>query len=126
MKVYVIGSGMAGLSSAIRLRKLGFDVVVYEQNHYPGGKLTSIKLGDYRFDAGPSLFTMPQYVDELFVLSGKNPRDYFSYDRQDIICKYFWEDGKRLTAHSEKRLFAKEVERVFGVVGSFWDEGDYL
>lgn len=115
MRVYVIGSGMAGLSSAIRLRNLGFDVVVYEQNDYPGGKLTSIKLGDYRFDAGPSLFTMPHYVDELFVLSGKNPRDYFSYDRKDIICRYFWEDGKRLTAHSDKRLFAKEVERVFGV-----------
>jgi phytoene dehydrogenase-like protein len=36
-----------------------------------GGKLSTFKLGNYRFDAGPSLFTMPNFVDELFQLAGK-------------------------------------------------------
>jgi phytoene dehydrogenase-like protein len=41
------------------------------KNHYQGGKLSTFKLGNYRFDAGPSLFTMPNFVDELFQLAGK-------------------------------------------------------
>ena len=75
----VIGSGIAGIASSIRLSKLGYGVTVYEANNYPGGKLSGFKQGDYRFDAGASLFTMPMFVDELFELCGENPRDHFNY-----------------------------------------------
>ena len=68
MKVAIIGSGIGGICSAIRLKNQGFDVNVYEKNNYPGGKLSTFKLGDFRFDAGPSLFTMPHLVDELFTI----------------------------------------------------------
>lgn len=70
-KAVVIGAGIAGIASAIRLQLKGFEVTVYEKNPYPGGKLSVFQLGDYRFDAGPSLFTMPQFVEELFSLAGK-------------------------------------------------------
>jgi diapolycopene oxygenase len=75
----VIGAGIAGIASSIRLAVKGYKVTVFESNDYPGGKLTEIRLGEYRFDAGPSLFTLPHLVDELFVLAGKNPRAYFNY-----------------------------------------------
>ncbi|MBI3238210.1 MAG: NAD(P)-binding protein, partial [Flavobacteriia bacterium] len=61
----VVGSGIAGIAGAIRLACKGYDVTVLEANSYPGGKLTVLQLGDYRFDAGPSLFTLPHLVDEL-------------------------------------------------------------
>ena len=64
----VVGSGIAGISSAIRLANNGYNVQVFEANSYPGGKLTEIKLNEFRFDAGPSLFTMPQLIEELFEL----------------------------------------------------------
>jgi phytoene dehydrogenase-like protein len=51
------------------LQQKGFNVTVYES--LSGGKLSTFKLGNYRFDAGPSLFTMPNFVDELFQLAGK-------------------------------------------------------
>jgi hypothetical protein len=54
-----------------------------------GGKLSTFKLGNYRFDAGPSLFTMPNFVDELFQLAGKDPRNYFKYIKHDNSCNYF-------------------------------------
>lgn len=38
---------------------------------------------------GPSVFTMPHYVDELFVQSGKNPRDHFNYIKLDLVYRYF-------------------------------------
>lgn len=42
-KVIVIGGGLSGLSSAIYLKKHGFDVEIYEKNPYAGGFLTSWK-----------------------------------------------------------------------------------
>ena len=83
-KAIVIGAGIAGLATAIRLTKKGYTVEVFEGNDYVGGKLSTFKLGDYRFDAGPSLFTMPQFVDDLFVLCGESPADFFQYNRKEV------------------------------------------
>jgi len=109
----VIGSGIAGIASAIRLQLKGFQVQVFEKNSYPGGKLSSFQLGKYRFDAGPSLFTMPQFVDELFELAGKNPRNYYSYLKHSKSCHYFWADGTTLEASSDAKLFADTACETF-------------
>ncbi len=109
-KAIVIGAGIAGIASAIRLSKKGYTVSVIEANNYPGGKLTSLPLGEYRFDAGPSLFTLPYLVDELFELSGKNPRDYFSYRQLETLCHYFYEDGTTLHAFANREKLLREVE----------------
>ncbi|WP_114747653.1 1-hydroxycarotenoid 3,4-desaturase CrtD [Pleomorphovibrio marinus] len=108
-KAVVIGSGIAGLASAVRLAIKGFKVEVFEANTYPGGKLSEISRSGYRFDAGPSLFTLPEEVDELFRLAGKNPEDYFVYKKLDITCQYFWEDGTRIRAFSDVHRFVKET-----------------
>ena len=114
-KVAIIGSGIAGIATSIRLKAKGFDVTVYEKNSFPGGKLSSFKLGEFRFDAGPSLFTMPQYVDELFEISGENPKEHFKYKRKKIACKYFWEDESIFNAYSDKEKFYDECENKFNV-----------
>ena len=77
MNCAVIGSGIAGLATAIRLKSRGFNVDVFEANEYPGGKLAEKNGNGYRFDLGPSVFTMPHLIDELFELAGKNPRGLF-------------------------------------------------
>ena len=114
-KAIVIGAGIAGLATAIRLTKKGYTVEVFEGNDYVGGKLSTFKLGDYRFDAGPSLFTMPQFVDDLFALCGESPADFFKYTRKEVACRYFWEDGKRLTAYGDTDRFVEEVEEKLAV-----------
>jgi len=114
-KVAIIGSGIAGIATSIRLKAKGFDVTVYEKNSFPGGKLSSFKLGEFRFDAGPSLFTMPQYVDELFKISGENPKEHFKYKKKKIACKYFWEDESIFNAYSDKEKFYDECENKFNV-----------
>lgn len=111
----IIGSGVAGIAASIRLSIAGYQVQVFESNAYAGGKLHAFELGNYRFDGGPSLFTMPHYVDELFSLAGKNPKDHFDYQRADTACHYFWEDGTVINAFADTQKFAVEVERKLGV-----------
>ena len=65
MNAIVIGTGVAGLAACIRLAVKGYAVFAYEANSYVGGKLSQLNHGNYRFDAGPSLFTMPHYVDPI-------------------------------------------------------------
>ena len=108
-KAVVIGAGIAGLASALRLRKKGFEVDVFEANAYAGGKIHAQNLDGFRFDMGPSLFTMPHLVDELFQLFGEDPKKHFNYRKKEIICNYFWSDGKRFSAHADSRRFIMEA-----------------
>jgi phytoene desaturase len=114
-KVIIIGSGIAGLASAVRMAVKGHQVQVFEANAYPGGKLSEMQVDGFRFDAGPSLFTMPELVDELFTLAGRNPKDYFHYQKLDSICNYFYPDGTTLKAHAQSELFINEVSEKLNV-----------
>ena len=89
LKIGIVGAGIAGLATALRLKAQGHDVVVFESNAYTGGKLHALELEGYRFDLGPSLFTMPHFVDELFTLFNEQPRDYFNYIQKENVCNYF-------------------------------------
>ncbi|MFC0515446.1 1-hydroxycarotenoid 3,4-desaturase CrtD [Mucilaginibacter angelicae] len=113
-KALIVGAGIAGIAAAIRLAVKGYSVEVYEANNYPGGKLNQFEQDGYRFDAGPSLFTMPQYVDELFELAGKKPSDYFGYQKLDPVCKYFYEDGTHLNAYADAGKFGNEIQTQTG------------
>jgi diapolycopene oxygenase len=110
----VIGAGIAGIAASIRLAVKGYDVTVFEANGYAGGKLSSFEDSGYRFDAGPSLFTMPQLVEDLFRLAGRKPEAYFEYIKLTETCRYFWDDGTNLTAHADQNQFAQELQTKLG------------
>ncbi|GLR17856.1 1-hydroxycarotenoid 3,4-desaturase CrtD [Portibacter lacus] len=111
--IVVIGSGIAGLATAIRLQQAGNLVHVYEANDYYGGKISEFIMGDFRFDAGPSLFTMPQFIEELFDLCEVPMEQYFAYEKKEIICKYYYEDGTRFTAYADKENYIKKAALTF-------------
>lgn len=113
----VVGSGIAGIASALRLKAKGYRVTVFEANSYLGGKLTNLQLGNYRFDAGPSLFTMPHFVDELFLLFNKNPKDYFQYESCQTACHYFFNDGTFLPFYVDLDETVKTVEKHLEIDG---------
>ncbi len=115
VKIIIVGSGIAGIACSIRLALSGHQVIVIEANDYPGGKLTEIRQGAYRFDAGPSLFTMPQLVDELFELAGKHPKKHFSYFRLESSGNYFYEDGTSFSSFQDHGKLAQELSDKLGV-----------
>jgi diapolycopene oxygenase len=114
-KIVIVGSGIAGLSASIRLKSQGYIVYVYEANDYPGGKLTAFTEHGYRFDMGPSLFTMPQYIEELFLLANKPISNYFEYKKKNVVCNYFYEDGTQFSALADINAFAEEASKTFDV-----------
>ncbi len=113
-KAIIIGSGVAGLAAAIRLSVQGFAVTVFEKNDYPGGKLSAFEKDGFRFDAGPSLFTQPKNIEELFELAEEPIENYFSYRPVDIACKYFYENGKVVEASTNAENFGQELEEKLG------------
>jgi phytoene desaturase len=111
-KAIVVGAGIAGIAASIRLSKQGYTVDVFEASQHPGGKMSAFVNKGYRFDGGPSLFTMAHLVDELFTLCGENPSDHFNYQQLDTICHYFFEDGTRFQAHKSWEDFDKSLQGI--------------
>lgn len=111
-RVHIIGSGIAGLAASVRLAKAGFKVSVFESAAHPGGKLCEMNLGAYRFDKGPSLFTMPNLVNELGELT--KTKSQFKFQKLNDVCHYFYEDGTRLKAKSDLNAFADEIQQHLG------------
>lgn len=86
---------------------------VYEANSYAGGKLSEFNCQGFRFDKGPSLFTMPQFVEELFTITNEPIEDYFNYKKKKTVCHYFYEDGLRFFAPSNPKEFARQAAQKF-------------
>ncbi len=114
LKAYIIGSGIAGIATAIRLAVANFNVTVFEKNNYPGGKISLLKIDGYSFDTGPSLFVQPENIEALFKLADEDIHDYFNYKPVNIGCKYFYEDGSIINAYTDKKKFAQELQKKTG------------
>ncbi|HET6557723.1 MAG TPA: 1-hydroxycarotenoid 3,4-desaturase CrtD [Prolixibacteraceae bacterium] len=110
VKAIIIGSGIGGLATAIRLARQGIDVQVYEATERPGGKISERKFDGFRFDTGPSLLTLPSLVLDLLDEDLRLP-----IKKLDIITRYFYEDGLRLDAYSDGIKMAKEMGDKFHV-----------
>lgn len=106
--VVVIGSGFGGLASAVRLRAMGWPVVVLEANDQPGGRASVFRQDGFVFDAGPTVITAPYLLDELFQLVGRDPRDYYELLPVDPFYRVRFDDGLQFDyVGDEDRLLAQ-------------------
>lgn len=65
----VIGSGLGGLATALRLSAMGFSTTVLEKLDGPGGRAYTRKVDGFTFDMGPTVLTVPHFLEELFALA---------------------------------------------------------
>ena len=63
--VLIVGAGLGGLSTALRLAKKGYKVEIIEKNGQAGGRLNQIKKDGFTFDTGPSFFSMSYEFKEF-------------------------------------------------------------
>lgn len=114
LSVNIVGAGIAGLATSIRLASRGHHVTVFEKSDRPGGKLDFLQWQGFRWDTGPSLFALPDMVEELYVLAGEEMKTSIRYEKLDVLTRYFYEDGNVLNAFGDPDHFMEEVENVFG------------
>ncbi len=70
--VLIVGTGLGGLCTGLRLLSMGYKVSFVEKGDKPGGRLNQIKEDGFTFDIGPSFFSMPYEFEELMKDCGLN------------------------------------------------------
>ncbi|MDX9928677.1 MAG: phytoene desaturase family protein [Bacteroidales bacterium] len=65
-KAIIIGSGLGGMATALRLARRGYQVEVVEQYRQAGGRLNQLKSEGFTFDMAPTFFSM-SYVFREFI-----------------------------------------------------------
>ncbi len=112
----IIGAGFGGLATAIRLQAAGVPTVLLERRDKPGGRAYVWHDEGFTFDAGPTVITAPDCLEELFALSGREIRDYIELLPIDPMYRLRWEDGYELD-------YTRDLERMDAQIGR-WDRRD--
>lgn len=113
-KAVVIGAGMGGLASAIRLAALGFSVTVVESAEAPGGKARAIPSVAGPVDTGPTVLTMRHVFDDLFALGGQRLDDHVRLVPQPILARHWWTGSQPLDLFPERDANIEAIRNFSG------------
>ena len=121
-KVIVIGAGIGGMSAAARLAKAGHDVTIFEGSDRTGGKCRTKWIGNYAFDTGPSLLTLPAVYRDLFLKTGKRIEHVLEIEPVDPAFEYNFADKTKLTfPNLSLKGICDSIESVLGkAAGDQW------
>jgi len=128
--VLIVGAGLGGLSTALRLVKKGYNVEIIEKNSQAGGRLNQIRKDGFTFDTGPSFFSMSYEftdlakdcgidlpfnyygLDPLYTVSFRNsPRIYHLYKDPDRLAAEFRDVEPRF--EEAMRRYLRKSERLY-------------
>jgi phytoene desaturase len=107
--VAVIGAGFGGLSLAIRLQAAGVRTIVLEKRDKPGGRAYVYHEQGFTFDAGPTVITAPNAIEELFALGGRRMADYVDMLPVDPYYRLSWESGFALDYNGDFEQVASQI-----------------
>ncbi len=110
----VVGAGLAGLSTALRLRGAGREVTVVERGDGPGGRAGVVTRDGYVLDTGPSVFTAPELVADTLAAVGERLEERLTLVPLDTTYRAQFADGSHLDVHADVDAFAAEVEALAG------------
>ena len=108
----VIGAGLGGLASAMRLGAKGWRVTVVDRLDEPGGRGSSITENGHRFDLGPTIVTVPQGLRDLWAACGRDFDADVRLVPMDPFYEIRWPDGSRFTARQDDAAMQAEVARL--------------
>ena len=100
-KVIIVGAGIGGLASSLRLSHLGYDVEVIERANSAGGKLRTITGSTGEIDIGPTVLTLLPIFQKLFKSVGEDIFEHIDLVRQKIIARHWWPDGTSLDLYDD-------------------------
>ncbi|MDX3656025.1 phytoene desaturase family protein [Streptomyces sp. ID05-26A] len=113
-RVVVVGAGLAGLSAALHLQGTGRRVTVLEKGDGPGGRAGTVRVGGFVADNGPTVLTMPEYLEVAFGAVGERLSDWLTLDRVEPAYRARFADGSRISVHTDGAAMEDEVRSVCG------------
>ena len=94
--IVIIGAGMGGLATAIRVASAGYGVTLLEAADGPGGKMRTVHSAAGPVDAGPTVVTMRHQFDDLFKLAREDIADHVTLEAEPLLARHWWPDGSSL------------------------------
>lgn len=105
----VIGAGFGGLALAIRLQSAGINTTIFEKRDKPGGRAYVYEDDGFTFDAGPTVITDPDCLEQLWALSGRKLSDYVTLLPVAPFYQLCWEDGFRFDYADDQEALDKQI-----------------
>lgn len=116
LSVVIIGAGLGGLVTGIRLASEGCRVRIFEKNEKAGGCLGSMTRNGFLINQGAGLVTAPFLFDQLFESVNRRRIDYFKLVETEPIFQAIFPNGRRFA------LFSRGDETLS--LNRFWDPRD--
>ncbi len=110
-RAVIIGSGFGGLAAAIRLSVKGYVVQVLEKLDMAGGRAYVHQQDGFTFDAGPTIITMPQYLEELFTLCGHQMKDHVDLRLMSPFYRIRFDDGTHFDYSNDDAAMEAEIAK---------------
>lgn len=110
-KALIIGTGLGGLSTALRLTSVGYEVEMVEKYHQAGGRLNKLEKDGFTWDMAPTFFSMSYEFTELVKSCGiEQPFDFFELN--PLYKVNFSNSPKTFTIYKDLDRLAKEFEGI--------------
>ncbi len=115
----VIGAGFGGLALAIRLQSAGIKTTLFEKRDKPGGRAYVYADNGFTFDAGPTVITDPDCLEQLWAISGRKLSEHVTLLPVTPFYQLCWEDGYRFDyaddqVDLDRQISAKSPDDVEG------------
>ncbi|MEG0306423.1 MAG: phytoene desaturase family protein [Clostridium sp.] len=111
-KAIIVGAGIGGLCTALRLLGKGYSVTVFEKEPTLGGKVNIKNSKGAKFDLTASILMTPDIYTEIFQSLGKDYRDYIDLINLDPIYKVYYSDGNTYEFYSDLRKMVNVLESM--------------
>ncbi len=121
MRVVVVGGGLGGLASAVRLAKLGHEVSLLEAGDQLGGALSLEQAEGFAWDRGAHGTLLPAVLRDLFRKSGRPLEKELDLQPVEIVRHHRFADGTELRLPGGSRAAQLAAfDRLGGGLGQAW------
>jgi phytoene desaturase len=107
--VLIVGAGPGGLAAALLLARAGLRVTVLERLPHVGGRTSTLRAGDFRFDLGPTFFLYPRPLEEIFAAVGRDLHGEVELVRLDPQYRLVFGAGGALGATPDVARMEREL-----------------
>jgi len=110
--VIIIGAGIGGLATSIRLAQQGYKVTVFEKNSQPGGRCGHFEKEGHRFDTGATFLMMPEVYRSTYKAFGKEISSELDLHQSDPIYRVRFSAGVDIQFTPDLSDLQRQLERI--------------